>query len=92
MTTTETGNGTTPIDAAFEQASDLGEQFVVAARKAGNLYLDSYEKALDRAVKVELELAGLTKQEWLKTMIEAQADLAREFASAYTTTARSLLK
>ena len=82
----------TPIETAFDQATDLSEQFVVAARKAGNLYLDSYEKAVDRAVKLELELAGLTKQEWLKTMIEAQADIARDVANAYTTTARTLLK
>jgi hypothetical protein len=92
MSTSESKNGTTPIEAAFEQANDLSEQFVVAARKAGNLYLDSYEKAVDRAVKLELELAGLTKQEWLKTLIEAQADLARDVANAYTTTARTLLK
>jgi hypothetical protein len=91
MSTTESKNGT-PIEAAFEQATDLSEQFVVAARKAGNLYLDSYEKAVERAVKLELELAGLTKQEWLKTLIEAQADTARDVANAYTTTARTLLK
>ena len=91
MSTTESKTGT-PIETAFEQATDLSEQFVVAARKAGNLYLDSYEKAVDRAVKLELELAGLTKQEWLKTLIEAQADVARDVANAYTTTARTLLK
>ena len=89
---TADSNTETPIEAAFEQATDLSEQFVVAARKAGNMYLDSYEKAIDRAVKLELELAGLTKQEWLKTIIEAQADIARDVASAYTTTARTLLK
>ena len=93
MSTSESKNGmTTPIDTAFEQASDLSEQFAAAARKAGNLYLDSYEKAVDRAVKLELEVAGLTKQEWLKSMIEAQADLTREVVNAYTTTARTLLK
>jgi hypothetical protein len=92
MSTTESKNGTTPIDTAFEQATDLSEQFAAAARKAGNLYLDSYEKAVDRAVKLELELAGLTKQEWLKTMIEAQADLTKDVVNAYTTTARTLLK
>ena len=93
MSTSESKNGTTtPIDTAFEQASDLSEQFAAAARKAGNLYLDSYEKAVDRAVKLELEVAGLTKQEWLKSMIEAQADLTREVVNAYTATARTLLK
>ncbi|HEY2436317.1 MAG TPA: hypothetical protein VGH93_03990 [Solirubrobacteraceae bacterium] len=92
MTTTQTKNGAPPIDAAFEQVKDLNEQFLRTARKAGNLYLDSYEKAVDRAVDLELSLAGLTQQEWLKNVIEAQADIAREVAGSYTAAARSLLK
>jgi hypothetical protein len=91
MATTQTKNGAPSIDAAFEQYSELQEQFVAAARKAGNLYLDSYEKAVDRAVELEGKLAGLTQQEWLKNVIEAQADLIREVSSSYTTAARSLL-
>lgn len=92
MTTTQTKNGAPPVDAAFEQAKDLNEQFLRAARKAGNLYLDSYENAVGRAVDLELSLAGLTQQEWLKNVIEAQADITREVASSYTAAARSLLK
>ena len=63
-----------------------------AARKAGNLYLDTYEKAVDRTAELQLKLAGLTQQEWLKSLIEAQVDVTRELAGSYTTTARSLLK
>ena len=62
------------------------------ARKAGSLYVDSYEKAVDRAIELELKVAGMTQQEWLKSLLEAQADFAREIAGSYTTTARSLLK
>ena len=91
MSTTESKNGT-PIDTAFEQATDLSEQFAAAARKAGNLYLDSYEKVVDRAIELELKVAGATQQEWLKNLIEAQADFAREITSSYTSTARTLLK
>ena len=46
-----------------------------AARKAGNLYLDTYEKAVDRTTELQLKLAGLTQQEWLKSLIEAQVDV-----------------
>jgi hypothetical protein len=92
MATTQTKNGPPPMDAAFEQVKELNEQFLTAARKAGNLYLDSYEKALDRAIELEVKLAGLTQQEWLKSVIETQADLAREVTSSYTTGARALLK
>ncbi len=85
---------TTPpnIDTAFDQVKDLNEQFLATARKAGNVYLDAYEKAVDRTVDLELKLAGMTKQEWLQTVIEAQAELTREVAGSYTSVARTLLK
>jgi len=92
MSTTDTKYDAQAFEAAFDQLGELGEQFVAASRKAGNLYLDAYEKTVDRAVDLELKLAGLTKQEWLKDVIEAQADIAREIADSYTKTARSLLK
>jgi hypothetical protein len=92
MATTNSKNDTYRFEAAFDQAKDQGEQFLAAARKAGNLYVDSYEKAVDRAIEVQLNLAGMTQQEWLKTLIETQADFTREVTQAYTTAARGLLK
>jgi hypothetical protein len=91
MTTAQT-NGTPTIDAAFEQVKELNGQFLDVARKLGNLYVDSYEKAVDRAIELELEVAGVTQQEWLKNLIEAQVDLTREFAESYTSAARGVLK
>jgi hypothetical protein len=92
MTDTQTKNGAPRFDAAFEQVKDLNDQFLAAARKAGNLYLDSYEKAVDRAIDFELKFAGVTQQEWLKNLVETQTDLAREFTHSYTATARAFLK
>jgi hypothetical protein len=92
MATTQTKNTVPTIDGAFERATEAGDQFVAATRKAGNLYLDSYEKAVDRAIELELKVAGATQQDWLKNLIEAQADFARELTSSYTSTARTLLK
>jgi len=91
-TTASTKTGIPTFDTAFEQVKDSSEQAWAAARKAGNLYLDSYEKAVDRTVELQLKLAGLTQQEWLKSLIEAQADVSKELASSYTTTARAFLK
>ena len=91
MATNQT-NLEAPIDTALEQAKDLSEQVLAASRKAGNLYLDSCEKAVSRAVDVELRVAGLTQQDWLKSLLQAQADFTRELADSYTSTARSLLK
>lgn len=91
-TTSAKTNGIPTFETAFEQVKDSSEQFIAAARKAGNLYLDSYEKAVDRTTELQLKFAGLSQQEWLKSLIEAQVDVTKEIASSYTTTARSLLK
>jgi hypothetical protein len=87
MATTQTHNGGS-VDSAFEQVKDSSEQFMTAARKVGNLYLDSYDKIVDSTVDFELKLAELSKQEWLKSVIETQAKLAHEYATA----ARSFIK
>ncbi len=92
MANTQTKNGAPTFDAAFEQVKELNEQVIAAGRNVGNLYVDSYEKAVNRAVDLQLKVAGLTQQEWLKSLIEAQADFTREVAESYTTAARSLLK
>lgn len=92
MSTTQTKNSAPSFDATFEQVKDFNEQFLSAARKAGNLYVDSYEKAVDRAIDFERKVAGLSQQEWLKTLIDAQTDFAREVADSYATAARTLLK
>jgi hypothetical protein len=91
-TTTHAKTGIPSFDTAFEQVRESSDQFLTAARKAGNLYLDTYEKTVDRTTELQLKLAGLTQQEWLKSLIEAQVDVTRELAGSYTTTARSLLK
>ena len=91
-TSTHAKTGIPSFDTAFEQVRESSDQFLTAARKAGNLYLDTYEKAVDRSTDLQLKLAGLTQQEWLKGLIEAQVDVTREIAGSYTTTARSLLK
>jgi hypothetical protein len=92
MATTDKANGTASFENAYEQVKDSGEQFLAFARKAGNAYLDSYEKAVDRTIDFERKIAASTQQEWLKDLIEAQTDFAREITASYTSTARTLLK
>jgi hypothetical protein len=91
-TTTTPKTGIPTFDTAFEQVKDSREQAWAAARKAGNLYLDSYEKAVDRTAEFQLKFADLTQQEWLKSLIEAQVDVSKQIAGSYTETVRSLLK
>jgi hypothetical protein len=92
MATNQTKTGAPYFDAALHQVQEASDQFLATARKAGNLYLDSYEKAVERTIKLELSLAEATQQEWLKSLIEAQADVARELTSSYTAAARTVLK
>ena len=93
MATTATPKtGIPTFDNAFEPVKDGSEQVWAAARKAGELYLDTAEKAFDRTAELQLKLAGLTQQEWLKSLIEAQVDASKEFVGSYTATARSFLK
>ena len=92
MATTQTKNTISSIDGVFERAGEVHEQFAAAARKAGSAYLDSYEKVVDRAIELELKLAGTTQQDWIKSIAETQAEFARELTNTYTSTARTLLK
>jgi DNA-binding ferritin-like protein len=80
------------MDSIYERATEAGDQFAAAARKVGHAYLDSYEKTVDRAIGFELKLADSSQQEWLKGLIETQAEFARELTNSYTGTVRSLLK
>lgn len=79
------------LGAPFEQLEELGEQILTASRTAGSRYLDSYEKAVDRAVEVERKLAEASNQEWLKTLADTHVEVTRELTGAYMSTARQLL-
>jgi hypothetical protein len=91
MTTPQTHAQPT-FEAAFEQVKEFNEQIVEATRKASIQSIEAYEKAVDRAIDLERKLAGATKQEWLKSLIDTHADIAAEWTAAYTTTARGILK
>jgi hypothetical protein len=79
-------------EAPFEQFEEFGEQMLSTARKASTKYLDSYEKAVGRAIDLELKLAGLTQQDWLKGMVDTHVEMTRELTGAYTSAARQILR
>ena len=91
MATTQTKTAPS-MEGLFERTTQAQEQWGAASRKAGNAYLDSYEKAVDRALEIQLRVADSTGQDWLKSIAEAQTDFARELTHTYTSTARTLLK
>jgi hypothetical protein len=83
---------TTNTHYPFDTFKDAGDQVLAAARKAGALYIDSYEQAVDRALEIESRLASGAQPEWLQELISSHVDLSRELTSAYVNTARSVLK
>jgi len=91
MASTYTSNTVPSIDAVFEQVKERSEQFVSTARKAGNAYLDAYDKAVDSTLELQLKVAGMTQQQWLTDLVKTQAEFAREVTDSYTSTARSLI-
>ncbi len=83
---------THPFTTGYEHFAGAGEQVLAAARKAGEMYLDSYEKAVDRMLELEHDFAKGTQQEWLKGLIETHVDVSRELTSSYTSAARGVLR
>jgi hypothetical protein len=80
------------FDEAADRVRDLNERIIEASRKAGNTYLDGYEKTLRGIADYEEKVAESSQVEWLSTLLNAQADFTREIAKATTASARELLK
>ncbi len=91
-TTTQTKTSTSQINSAFEQLTKFNEQFVATARKAGNMYVDAYEKTADRLIELESKAVDHAQQEWLQALIRVQIEVARDLTTTYTDAARTLLK
>lgn len=85
----------TPFDTTFEAAServrDLNERIISETKKAGNVTLDAYESALRTIADYTEKVGAASPIEWVSTVTQAQADLTRDLATAYTKAARTLL-
>jgi hypothetical protein len=76
---------------ATEQVTELNERFVEAGKRAGNLYLDSYEKLVDGVTSFQQKLAEQSQNDAVKSVVATQVDITRQLASAYTSGARELI-
>ncbi|SEC55680.1 hypothetical protein [Rhodococcus koreensis] len=72
--------------------ASIGSKVVDTTKKAGNRSLDVYEKALDSSLEYHSAIAAVTNVEWVSTIADAHAKLAREISAATTAAARELLK
>ena len=82
------------FEATTADVTDLSEEHghrvLRVCGKGTKIVLVPLPPAVGRAIDLELKFAGLSQQEWLKSLIEAQVDITRELTGSYATTARSL--
>jgi hypothetical protein len=88
-TTTASKNQT---EAATERIRDLNERILDAGKKAGNAYLDAYEKTLKSIADYQETAAKQSDVEWVSTIVDAQARFTRDLTELYVSTGRELLK
>jgi hypothetical protein len=80
------------VDAAAERVRELNERIIESSKKAGNVYLDMYEKTLHSIADYQEKVGKQSDVDWIKTVTDAQANFTRELTDAYTSSARTLLK
>jgi hypothetical protein len=88
--TKRAANDTT--EAATERIRDLNERIIESSKKAGNTYLDIYEKTLNSIADYQEKVGEKSDVDWVSTIANAQANFTRDLAGAYTSAARTLLK
>jgi hypothetical protein len=82
---------TKPTEQSIKHITDLNEQIVEAAKKAGGASLDAYERALESIAGYQEQAAKQSDVEWISTVIDAQAKFTRELTKLYAG-GRDLLK
>ena len=83
---------TTPKIADFYNVEETVQKWTEATRKAGNEYLDLYDKAVDQLIELEVKAAAATKLPIVSQVVDTHVTLTREVAGVYVTAARDLLK
>lgn len=94
MATTRTRTATNDFDfdAATSQFRELNERVAEASKKAGNLYVDAWEKTVTGFAALEEKVAGASRVDWVTDVVGAHANLTRDFGRTYAAGARDLLK
>lgn len=75
-----------------DRIRELNERIVENARKAGDSYLEVYERSLQAIVDYQKSVADDTPVDWLKHALEAQAAFTRQVGDLYASSAQAALK
>jgi hypothetical protein len=78
--------------ADFSDVEVAVQRWTEATRKAGNDYVDLYDKAVDQLVDLEVKTAAATKLPLVTKLVDTHVAITREVTGAYVTAARDLLK
>jgi hypothetical protein len=92
QTRTRTDGATENFEQAADRLRDLNERIIESSRKAGQSYIDAYEKTLVSIADFQDRIGKSSQVEWVTTLAHAQADFTRNWTEAYTTAARNVLK
>jgi hypothetical protein len=76
---------------ATEQVGQSGQHFVLAGKRAGNRYLDSYDKLVEDVTCFQQKLAERSENDAVKSAVETQVGVTRQLTSAYLSAARELM-
>jgi hypothetical protein len=68
------------------------QRWTEATRKAGQDYIDLYDKTVDQITEFEVKAAAATKLPLVSQLVDTHVTLTREVAGVYSTAARDLLK
>lgn len=80
------------VEAAAQRIRDLNERIIDSAKKAGGVYLDTYEKSLKSIADFQETVGGSSGVEWVAAVANSQANFTRSMADAYTSAAREVMK
>ena len=78
--------------ADFYNVEEAVQRWTEATRKAGQDYVDLYDKTVDQITELEVKAAAATKLPLVTQLVDTHVTLTREVAGVYSTAARDLLK
>jgi hypothetical protein len=92
MATTSKSKETPTSEATVRRIRELNHKPVQLAKKSGQAYLDTYEKALQSVLNFEKAAAGLSPLNWVSELADTHTQFVQNVTSPYIKMARDALK
>jgi hypothetical protein len=90
--TTPKGKDTPTSKETVSRIRALNQTPVQLAKKSGQFYVDSYEKALQRVLDFERAAASRSRLNWVTALTNIHTQFVESFTSPYVKIARDALK